>query len=110
MRGVHNRENVQRDFLKYTAQQLLKDLRNEGSSLLKETIVHAKDRKQQVWERNSLSIPLWTHKVFLQKLEYIHQNPVSAGLCRYPEEYKYSSAGFYYKNRKDWDFLVHFNG
>ena len=110
MRGVHNRENVQRDFLKYTAQHLLKDLRNEGSSLLKETIVHAKDRKQQVWERNSLSIPLWSHKVFLQKLEYIHQNPVSAGLCRYPEEYKYSSAGFYYKNRKDWDFLVHFNG
>ncbi len=28
-------------------------------------------------------------------MEYIHYNPVAAGLCAYPEEYKYSSAKFY---------------
>ena len=93
--GDHKREDVQRDFLKFTSQQMLKVLRNERSAIQDELLVHAKDRKRQIWERNSLSIPLWSDKVMWQKLEYIHYNPVRAGLCEYPEEYKYSSAAFY---------------
>jgi len=41
-----------------------------------------------------------------QKLDYIHNNPVKVGLCALEEEYKYSSAGYYIANRKDWDFLT----
>jgi hypothetical protein len=62
--GDHKREAVQRDFLKFTGQQILKILRNEHSPLQDELLVHAKDRKHQVWERNSLGIPLWSHEVF----------------------------------------------
>jgi REP element-mobilizing transposase RayT len=87
----HKREDVQRDFLKYTGQQILKTLRNENSPLLVKLLVEAKDRKFQVWERNSLSVSLWSGKVFNQKLEYIHNNPVKAGLCINPEDYKYPS-------------------
>lgn len=108
--GDHERKNVQRDFLRFTSQQILKHLRNERSPLQDELLVHAKDRIRQVWERNSLGIPLWSEKVIDQKLEYIHYNPVKAGLCEYPEDYKYSSARFYYKNKKDWNFLVHVDG
>jgi putative transposase len=110
MLGNNNREYVQRDFLKYTDQQILKRLRDEKSDLQKELLVDAKDRMHQVWERNSLSVPLWSPKVFLQKLEYIHENPVKAGLCKYPEDYKYSSAKFYEKNERNWDFLMHYEG
>src|SRR5688572_9057844 len=95
MVGEHKREDVQRDFLKFTGQQILKCLRDEKSELQRELLVEAKDRKYQVWERNSLGIPLWTRDVFWQKLEYIHNNPVKAGLCELPEDYKYSSEGFY---------------
>jgi len=42
----------------------------------------------------------------VEKLDYIHNNPVKAGLCALEEEYKYSSAGYYIANRKDWDFLT----
>lgn len=49
-------------------------------------------------------------EVLIQKLNYIHNNPVKAGLCKYPEEYKYSSARFYLCNEKDWDFLAHYKG
>jgi hypothetical protein len=52
--GDHKREDVQRDFLKFTGQQILKVLRNENSALQNDLIVNAKDRKRQVWERNSL--------------------------------------------------------
>jgi putative transposase len=45
-----------------------------------------------------------------RELEYIHNNPVKAGLCELPEEYKYSSAEFYLLNEKRWSFLSHYNG
>jgi REP element-mobilizing transposase RayT len=108
--GDHKNEDVQRDFLKYTGQQILKHLRNNNSPILTELLVNAKDRKHQVWERNSLGIPLWSNDVFWQKLNYIHMNPVKADLCEFPEDYKYSSARFYNWQEKDYDFLVHHDG
>jgi len=75
---------------------------------LKELLVGAKDRKYQVWERNSLSVELSGSNIFKQKLEYIHNNPMRAGLCRLPEDYEYSNARFYEKNEGAWDFLNHY--
>jgi len=43
-----------------------------------------------------------------QKLEYIHFNPVMAGLFSLPEEYKYSSARFYETAINDWKFITHY--
>jgi len=108
--GDHKREDVQRDFLKFTGQQILKVLRNENSPMQNDLIVNAKDRKRQVWERNSLGIPLWSGKALWQKLDYIHNNPVKAGLCKYAEDYQYSSAGFYRNGSKRWGFLTHVDG
>lgn len=99
---------VQRDFLKYTAQKIKADLRKYHPDILENFRVDAKDRKYQFWERNPLSVELRTHAVFLQKLEYIHCNPVKAGLCVLPEEYKYSSAGLYKTGRDEWGFLSHY--
>jgi REP element-mobilizing transposase RayT len=110
MVGDHVRTDAQRDFLKYTSQQILKVMKHEKSELMNDLLVNAKDRKYQVWERNSLSIPLWTPKIFEQKLDYIHNNPVKAGLCKFPEAYKYSSARFYLRNEKNWEFLTHHKG
>jgi len=106
--GSHKREDVQRDFLRYTAEQILKQLRNLKSPMLEELLVNAKDRRYQVWERNSLSIELRSSQVFKQKLEYIHANPVRAGLCNLTEEYYYPSARFYELNESNWDFLTHY--
>jgi REP element-mobilizing transposase RayT len=108
--GDHKREEVQRDFLKFTSQRILHALRNEKSSMLDELLVNAKDRKYQVWERNSLSIPIWSRSVMYQKLAYIHDNPVRAGLCKLETDYKYSSARFYYDGDLKWSFLVHVEG
>jgi REP element-mobilizing transposase RayT len=106
--GDHKREDVQRDFLRFTSQQILKELRNIKSPVMNELLVRAKDRKHQVWEQNSLSIELWNPKVFRQKLNYIHNNPVRAGLCELPEDYEYSSAAFYQWNEGRCDFLNHY--
>ena len=55
---------------------------------LKGFMVNAKDRKYQFWERNPLSVEIWSEKVMLQKLKYMHENPVRAGLCKYSDDYK----------------------
>ena len=103
----HKRENVQRDFLKFISQTIIRDLKKDHPAVLEKFYVGAKDRMHQVWERNPLSIDLWTKEVFIQKMEYIHYNPVVAGLCVYPEEYKYSSAKFYEKGKDEFDFVTH---
>lgn len=108
--GDHQLKKVQQVFLKYTAQMILWNMESVNSPLLPYVVVHKKDRKNQVWMRKSLSTSLWSPSVLTQKLNYIHNNPVKAGLCRYPEEYKYSSARFYICNDQDWDFLVHYEG
>ena len=36
-----------------------------------------------------------------------HENPVRAGLCKYPDDYKYSSALFYKYGKDNWGFLTH---
>ena len=46
----HTREAVQRDFLRYTSQQILKVLRNEQSPIQQDLVINTKDGKRQVWE------------------------------------------------------------
>ena len=110
MTGNRELKRVQADLLKYTAQTIVRLMWMNGSTLYSELEVNKKDRKHQVWMRKSLSIPLWTPKVLKQKVNYIHNNPVKAGLCRNPEDYAYSSVRFYIRNEKTWDFPVHYDG
>ena len=64
-----------------------------------------------IWQkRDPLSIELFTPCVFIQKLNYIHYNPVRVGLCKYPEEFKYSSARFYQKEIDEFNFTEHWAG
>ena len=101
---------MQRDFLRFAGQQILKELRNNNQDLLLEFFVGLKDRKYQVWKRNSLSTELWNESVFVQKLEYIHHNPVRAKLCELPENYYFWSARFYLNGKNEFDFLEHYKG
>ena len=106
------RENVQMRFLKFTSQQIKFKLLDTSNTYLEGFMVGLSDRKYQFWQRNSLSIDLWTDYVFMQKLEYIHNNPVRENwiLAEYPEDYKYSSANFYLNDVDEFGLLSHYNG
>jgi putative transposase len=108
MKAGKKRENVQRDFLKHAAQEIKSDMLRNRMPELDQYLVNAKDRKYQMWERNALSVDLWSEKTLIQKLRYIHENPVRVGLCKYPEEYKYSSALLYKTGIDNWGFLTHY--
>ncbi|MBK8608516.1 MAG: transposase [Chitinophagaceae bacterium] len=101
---------IQTSFTTLTAKRIMKKLSETRPGILEEIKVNKYDRKHQVWKRESLSIELFTENVFMQKLDYIHENPVSAGLVTNPEDYKYSSAKFYELGIDEFDFITHYSG
>jgi putative transposase len=98
----------QRDFMKFISQQLKFKLISYNTLLLEKFLVNKADRKYQIWNRNPLSIELYSEKVIVQKLDYIHNNPLQEKwqLANIPEEYYYSSASFYEGNGSPWKFLT----
>lgn len=99
-------QQVQHSFLKFTAQQLKFDLQKHNPQLLATFRVNATDREFQFWERNALSVDMFSEEVYNQKLNYIHYNPVEAGICVLPEDYQYSSARFYETLIDEFGFLT----
>ena len=49
----------------------------------------------QFWRHDNHPIELWSNKVIDEKIDYIHKNPVEAGLVSRAEDYLYSSAADY---------------
>ena len=49
-------------------------------------------KNYQFWQHHNNPIELWSNKVIKQKIDYVHQNPVKAGLVYKSYEYPYSSA------------------
>jgi hypothetical protein len=108
--GEHKPADVQRDFMKFTAQHIKYYFEENNPELLTQCLVNAKDRKYQIWKRSPLSIDIYNEEVMLQKLNYIHQNPVRACLTLTEEEYFYSSAAFYLLQDEKFGFLSHYHG
>lgn len=96
MRAGYKREDVQLSFLKCTAQKIKFDLIENHPEVLSH------------FEVNLKAVELYRREVFKQKVDYVHYNPVKAGLCENPEDYKFSSASFYLKEDKEYDFLSHY--
>ena len=103
---------IQMRFLRFTAQQMKFKLQDTLDERLESFRVNAKDREYQFWERNPLSIDLWSPDVFMQKLDYIHSNPLQTkwNLADVPENYQYSSAGFYTNGHDDFEIVTHYTG
>ena len=59
------------------------------------SIVHNRNSSHQIWVNGNRPMSLTTGTFFWQKLNYIHNNPVRAGIVDNPEDYIYSSARNY---------------
>jgi len=92
-----------RDFKSYTSKQILKAISEEPESrkewMLKlfgiSAAKHKRNSDFQFWTHENHAIELITNKFIEQRIDYIHQNPVRAGLVEFPEDYLYSSARNY---------------
>jgi putative transposase len=103
---LNGKETPQGSFLKYTAHEFLKKLKVIGQSILYE--VNAVNKKHELWQRDSLSVEIYSRAVAEQKLRYIHFNPLSKKwqLAKDDLAYYYSSARFYETGVDDFGFLT----
>lgn len=105
--GEKKPSEVQNDFLESVSKKIKNDLILNHPEILKHFISTQSDRAYHFWKRRPLSIDLFSPDVFDQKMDYIHNNPVNAGICILPEEYVFSSASFYVNGIDPWNMLSH---
>ena len=88
-------------FKEYTSKQLVKTIEQNIQESRRDWMLPmfreagAKSNNMQFsqfWQHNSHPIELWSPKVFNQKVEYVHNNPVASGFVKEPCHWKYSSA------------------
>lgn len=92
-----------RDFKKFTSKKIIELINEEPESRRKWLIKSFKEacanlkRNQQfkVWQNGNHCIELFNAEILMQKIEYIHQNPVEAMIVENPEDYLFSSAKNY---------------
>jgi putative transposase len=57
--------------------------------------INPNNQSRQIWTNDNQPEECFSEDFTLTKLNYIHENPVRAGIVRNPEDYIYSSAGDY---------------
>jgi REP element-mobilizing transposase RayT len=89
-----------RDFKRFTSGRITRQAKLEGKSDWIERFEEAgnetKRADHKVWQDSFWEQDIFTRKFLEQKLNYIHMNPVRAGICANVEDYPYSSYRNYY--------------
>jgi REP element-mobilizing transposase RayT len=95
-----------RDFKKFTAKTILNKIETEPESradwMLKRFEFacksHSRNEKYQFWQYGNHPEEIFSEKFFWSKLDYIHLNPVRAGIVVKASHYVHSSASNYIKD------------
>ena len=61
---------------------------------LRRELFHA-DTERSFWQARFYDFNIWTTKKRMEKLRYMHRNPVNRGLVESPEQWRWSSYRFY---------------
>lgn len=97
---------IMQELKKRTAQRILAALQQDRRhpwcrSMLTQVrlppSVHS-DSKFRVWQRRFYPFGIYSEKKRLEKLNYMHGNPVKRGLVNSPDQWPWSSFRFYYLN------------
>ncbi|OJJ14193.1 transposase [marine bacterium AO1-C] len=95
--------DILRDFKKFTAKAIIQSIQQEPESrrnwmlwIFKSVgAKNSRNKKYQFWQQHNQPEELISNYFTEQKLNYLHQNPVTAGIVSKAEDYIYSSARNY---------------
>jgi REP element-mobilizing transposase RayT len=102
--GKSKLEDIIRDLKKYTSYRIIKEIEESSIESRKEWMLwmfkragkkNINNTNYQFWIQDNHPIELYNNEIMDQKLEYIHNNPVEAGIVFKLEDYVYSSASNY---------------
>ena len=89
------------DFKRFTSKAIVKEIKENPEESRREYLLeHFRNAagkssnvaNHQFWRHDNKPIELWSKKIIWEKVKYIHNNPVEAGLVFRAEDYMYSSA------------------
>lgn len=104
-----NLSDILRDFKKFTSVEIIKSILQHPGESRKEWMIeifkkngacNSRNKEYQFWQQDNHPKELFSVPFTLQKLNYIHNNPVAAGIVVNPWEYVYSSALDYHLGRQ----------
>ena len=86
--------NILRDYKKYTSKLIIKNISNNTHESRKDWLLKQFEWENgfKFWRGDNKPIELWSNKVIVQKISYIHQNPVKEGIVFKAQDYVFSSA------------------
>ena len=92
-----------RDFKKFTATKIIEKIKSDPESrrewMLERfklaTESHSRNKNYQFWQYGNHPEEIYSNKFMWSKLDYIHLNPVRAGIVEKASHYTYSSASNY---------------
>ena len=103
---------IVRDFKKYTSQTIIESILQNGYETRRQHFIkvfgefgakNPNNKAFQFWQNGCYPILVNTKEKFMRMQNYIHQNPVKAGIVIDPSHYLYCSAG---NTTKDGDTLI----
>jgi putative transposase len=92
--------NILRDLKKFTSNKIFKAIEENPKESRKEWMLwmfkragkrNSNNKDFQFWQQDNHPIELNTAEMLKQRLDYLHQNPVRAGIVYEPQDYVYSS-------------------
>lgn len=106
----NGKESPAASLMKFTAHHFQQHIILTNPADLTNYRVDWRSRKYNFWQPEPYWFLLYKEKTTVQKLNYIHNNPLQEKwkLADQPAKYKYSSAKFYETGIKDFDFLYHY--
>lgn len=99
-----NPSGLIRDFIGFTSKKMIASILEHPQESRREWMLwmvkragekNSNIKEYQFWQQNNQPIELWSTHVIKEKFDYIHNNPVKAGLVIEPWEWKHSSARNY---------------
>ena len=102
-------QNIIRDLKKFTSKQIEQAIPENRFESRKEWMLwmfkragerNSNNKNFQFWQQDNHPVELYGYETLKQKLNYVHENPVRAGVVYESWHYKYSSAIDYCTNIK----------
>jgi putative transposase len=103
-KGEQGIDEIIRDFKKYTSVHICRAIAENSKESRRSWLLNIfasaaqdskKHQKYKFWQNEYHPMEVWSNRIFEQKLNYIHNNPVKEGIVERQQDYLYSSARDY---------------
>jgi len=107
--GKEPLSNILRDFKKFTSAEIIRAIESNPRESRKSWMLwifkkageqNTRNTEYQFWQQDNHPVECSTEDILSSRLDYLHENPVRAGIVWHEEDFKYSSGVDYYTNRK----------